>query len=85
MWIIPIIIFIVIALLCSIFIYFCCIVGARADKRKEDKKIMIATCEKCHNDFTWTEDDAIIKYYYGAKYIVHCPHCDKLTKIDKEI
>ena len=42
---------------------------------------MISVCEKCKQEFTWEEKDALCKYKYGTKYIVHCPHCDKLTKV----
>lgn len=42
---------------------------------------MISKCEKCKENFEWTEDDALVKYGYGDKYIVHCPYCDKLTKV----
>ena len=47
------------------------------DERKEHMSI----CEKCKQSFSWNEKDALIKYKYGTKFIVHCPHCDKLTKV----
>lgn len=45
---------------------------------------MIANCEKCKLPFHWEEDDALIKYKYGTKFITHCPHCDKLTVVRRE-
>lgn len=40
-----------------------------------------ALCEKCSNWFIFDTKDALVKYQYGSKYIVHCPHCNKLTKV----
>ena len=40
-----------------------------------------AQCEKCDFFFVWREEDALIKYKYGTKYIIHCPRCNKLTKV----
>lgn len=51
---------------------------------KDKEKSMKATCEKCHQSFNWSEEDALVKYKYGTKYIVHCPHCDRLTTVNKE-
>ena len=64
-------------------------VGAEADSdnyqpREEKEDMYIATCEYCHKMFNTTENDALVKYQYGTKYIVHCPHCDKLTKITRD-
>jgi hypothetical protein len=38
-----------------------------------------STCEKCKQVFTWTDEDPLCKYQFGARVILHCPHCDKLT------
>lgn len=72
-----------------IFVLSALKVGADADidnyksKEKEEKEDMFtASCEYCHKIFNITEKDALVKYKYGTKYIVHCPHCDKLTKVN---
>ena len=46
--------------------------------------MITSICEKCKKSFEWSEDDALIKYSYGTKYVVHCPRCDKLTIVNKE-
>lgn len=77
--IIAILIFIVVLCYCSL------IVGARADESYSQEKrgeTMKAICEKCNTEFEWHEKDAIVKYKYGSKYILHCPCCDKLTKVN---
>ena len=71
--------FIIIACYCSF------VVGARADEsysQKEKGKTMEAICEKCNIKFKWHEKDALVKYKYGSKYILHCPYCGKLTKVN---
>ena len=72
-----------------IFVLSALKVGADADsdnyrqKRKEEKEDMyITTCEYCKKMFNVMEKDALVKYKYGTKYIVHCPYCDKLTKVN---
>ena len=50
---------------------------------KRERQQMTSRCEKCNEIFTWFEDDALVKYGYSDKYILHCPHCDKLTKVTK--
>ena len=46
-------------------------------------ELFTVICEKCNQSFKMHEDDALVKYQYGAKYVVHCPHCDKLTKASR--
>ena len=84
------IVFIIFVVLVCIFIgasVWCCLkVGADADSDnyyKGVKRKMTSKCEKCGEVFEWFEDDALVKYGYGDKYIIHCPHCDKLTKVTK--
>lgn len=81
---------IIILLLFSAFVTFYCIkTGADVNtvnhiqEIKEREREMTSKCEKCAQTFTWFEDDALVKYGYGDKYILHCPHCDKLTKVTK--
>lgn len=40
---------------------------------------MTGMCKKCKQEFNWEEEDALIKLQYGTKFIVPCPHCDKLN------
>lgn len=85
MEIISIICFIIIILFSAVLCYCSLVVGARADKsylQKGEKEKMKATCEKCNEEFEWFEKDALVKYKYGSKYILHCPCCDKLTKVE---
>lgn len=72
-----------------ICLYCCFVLGARSDtlvyesnKQKGEIKSMNATCEYCYKWFEWKENNAICKYKYGSRFIVHCPYCDKLTKVD---
>jgi endogenous inhibitor of DNA gyrase (YacG/DUF329 family) len=83
-------IWLIISILFFAFAAYCCVrVGANADtdnytqEMKERGKQMTSNCEKCAQTFSWFEDDALVKYGYGDKYILHCPHCDKLTKVTK--
>lgn len=71
---------IIILAMCSVFIP-----SSKADETKKiiEVDFMEAVCEKCNREFVWEETDALVKYKYGNKYIVHCPFCDKLTKVEK--
>ena len=72
-----------------ICLYCCFSLGAKSDalrresnEQKGEAKHMSATCEYCGKWFEWEEIDAISKYKYGSRFIVHCPYCNKLTKVD---
>lgn len=80
---------IVFVLLLLVFIFCAFRLGAKADyyynqntEGENVKGYMKATCEKCNKWFMFEEKDALIKYKYGTKYIVHCPYCDKLAKVN---
>lgn len=66
------------------FIIEACNHGPNTLEIKDKKKLMKASCEKCYQSFKWIEEDALVKYKYGTKYIVHCPHCNRLTTVNKE-
>ena len=76
---------IALAIAAMMFIVDKCVPNEEEDylKLKEEKGNM-SNCEKCKEPFRWYEKDALIKYKYGSKFIVHCPHCNKLTKVYKE-
>lgn len=46
----------------------------------QEPKVFFATCEKCNIEFSWTEQDVLVKKDYGATRTVACPHCGKLMK-----
>ena len=80
---------IIFVLLLLVFIFCAFRIGAKADayyvNQNGEKNIggyVKATCEKCNKWFMFEEKDALVKYKYGTKYIVHCPYCDKLTKVN---
>ena len=50
----------------------------------EERTMHKTKCTKCKKPFQWNEKDALIKYKYGSLFVVHCPHCDKLTKASIE-
>lgn len=46
----------------------------------QESKVFFVTCEKCNIEFSWTEQDVLIKKNQGATCIVACPKCGKLMK-----
>ena len=48
------------------------------------EKIYVSKCPKCTQQVEWQEKDMIVKYAYGMKGIIHCPHCDKLITVWRE-
>ena len=71
----------------ALLAYSCVVVGARADSDRykalmEASKMRKFECDKCHTEFEMQEEDILVKYKYGEKLLMRCPHCDKITKIN---
>lgn len=46
----------------------------------QESKVFFVTCEKCNIEFSWTEQDVLVKKGYGTTRIIACPNCGKLMK-----
>lgn len=70
-----------------LFVWAMCKAGAEADRHAQellyenDKQVIfLITCDKCNIEFSWTEQDTLVKENYGATHTIACPHCGKLMK-----
>lgn len=72
----------VIAAIITMLIFYCLVVGKRAEN--EWNFSYSNTCEYCKKDFTWIEDESIYCFLNldGTEtHIVECPHCKRKTRV----